>query len=571
MGVFFNGRLYISPATASLVDDSGMANKNLSVGNVLALIGKSLGGKPNTALRFGSAAEARAVLLDGELLRAIEKAFDPSSQTTGPSTIVAIRVNPATQAVLALKDAVASTVINLLSTDYGIYTNQIKVKIESGSVSGKKITTQIGNNYFSQDNVSRRALDIVYTGAEVTATATITNSTLTLAAPAGTVVSTIDLAAFDTVQKVVDRINSVAGFASTVLDNSGEKPSLNALDSITAQSVKTTAYAVTADLQALIDWINGASEGYITATRAVGAGTMPVNLPFTYLAGAVDGTVTNTEWSNAFTVLQSEDVQWVVPVSPTASIHAMADSHVAFMSNVARMERRAIAGGASGATDAEAIAAAKNLNSDRTSYTHLGFYDYDTTGKLALFEPYIMAALLAGMFAGVNPATALTNKSIKVRGLERKLRNPTDTDQLILGGVLCVEDTPTGYKVVKSISTWLNNTNYNRVEVSVGVGYDFVSRNVRNALDPLRGSKGSPATLKEYVSRVDSALRALALPEPMGPGVLVGDKTSPAYKNITASLEGDVVRVEFECSVGIPTNYILCVVHAVPYSGSAKA
>jgi hypothetical protein len=175
------------------------------------------------------------------------------------------------------------------------------------------------------------------------------------------------------------------------------------------------------------------------------------------------------------------------------------------------------------------------------------------------------------MFAGVNPATALTNKSIKVRGLERKLRNPTDTDQLILGGVLCVEDTPTGYKVVKSISTWLNNTNYNRVEVSVGVGYDFVSRNVRNALDPLRGSKGSPATLKEYVSRVDSALRALALPEPMGPGVLVGDKTSPAYKNITASLEGDVVRVEFECSVGIPTNYILCVVHAVPYSGSAKA
>jgi len=165
----------------------------------------------------------------------------------------------------------------------------------------------------------------------------------------------------------------------------------------------------------------------------------------------------------------------------------------------------------------------------------------------------------------------LTNKSIKVRGLERKLRNPTDTDKLIQGGVLCVEDTPTGYKVVKSITTWLNNTNYNRVEVSVGVACDFVARNVRNAVDALRGAKGSPATLSEAVSRADSALRALAMPEPMGPGVIVGDKANPAYKGLTASLEGDVMRIEFQCSPVIPVNYIPVVIHAVPYSGSAKA
>lgn len=571
MGVFFNGRLWISPATMSVVDDSGMYNKNLSVGNVLGVIGRSVGGKPNSALRFGSASEARAALIDGDLLRAIEKAFDPSSQTTGPATVVAIRVNPATQAALAIKDGAASTVIDLLSTDYGLYTNQIKVKIESGSVSGKKLTTQVGNNYFSKDNVARNAFSVLYSGAQVTATMSINNTTLTLYAPAATPVATIDLAAYATVQQVVDRINAVADFSAVVIDNNGEKPSLNGLDTITAQSVKTTAYTVTADLQAIVDWFNGTGEGYVTATRSANAGTIPANIAFTYLAGATDGSVTNTEWSNAFTVLQSEDVQWIAPISSSPSIHAMADSHCSFMSNVARMERRAIVGGASGATDAEAIAAAKNLNSDRTSYVHLGFYDYDSTGKLALFEPYILAALLAGMFSGVNPATALTNKSIKVRGLERKLRNPTDTDPLILGGVLCVEDTPTGYKVVKSITTWLNNTNYNRVEVSVGVGYDFVSRNVRNAVDSLRGTKGSPITLGEYVSRVDSTLRALAMPEPMGPGVLVGDKVNPPYKNIVASLEGDVVRVEYQASVGIPTNYIPMVVHAVPYSGSAKA
>lgn len=571
MGVFFNGRLWVSPATMSVVDDSGMYNKNLSVGNVMAVLGSSVGGKPNTALRFGSAAEARSALIDGTMLRAIEKAFDPSAHTTGPSVVVALRVNPAVQSALALLDAASAAVINLVSTDYGIYTNQIKVKVEAGSVSGSKVTTQFGNSYFSADNIARNALSVVYTGAQATATITTTNSSVVLAAPAGTVVATLDLNAYTTVQQLVDRINVVAGFSATVVDGNGAKPALNGLDTVTAISVKTTAYVVTANLQAIVDWLNGTGEGYVTATRVVNAGTSPAVIPFTYLSGGSDGVTTNNEWSNAFTALQGEDVQWVVPITSTPAIHAMAESHCSFMSNIARLERRCIVGGASGAADADAIAAAKALNSDRASYTHLGFYDYDATGKLVLFEPYILAALLAGMFSGVNPGTALTNKTIKVRGLERKLRNPTDTDALILGGVLCVEDTPKGFKVVKSITTWLTNTNYNRVEVSTGVACDFVSRNVRNALDDLRGAKGSPELLVQAVSRVDTALRALALPEPMGPAVIVGDKVNPPYKNISASLNGDVMSVEFQCSPVIPCNYIPVVVHAVPYSGSATA
>jgi hypothetical protein len=186
-------------------------------------------------------------------------------------------------------------------------------------------------------------------------------------------------------------------------------------------------------------------------------------------------------------------------------------------------------------------------------------------------EPYILAALLAGAFSGVNPGTALTNKTIKVRGLERDLRNPTDTDQLINGGVLCVENTNSGFKVVKSISTWLVNDNYNRVEVSTGVATDFVSRNVRQALDILRGERGNPITLSRAISIAESTLRELSRPEPQGPGVIVGDAANPAYKNIVASLEGDVLRVEFQCSPVIPVNYIPVTIFAVPYSGTATA
>ncbi|MFZ4538514.1 hypothetical protein [Propionivibrio sp.] len=570
MGVFFNGRLWVSPATMSVVDDSAMYNKNLSVGNLLAIVGKSEGGKPATALRFGSASEARAVLRSGEALKAIELAFDPSAQTYGPSTVVFVRVNPATQAALTLLDGSAASVIDLVSEGYGLFTNGIKVKVEAGSVSGKKLTSQFGTSYYSDDNVKRNAFSVVYTGAEATATISISSASVTVQLGSATPV-VIDLTAFGTISQVVDRINAISpSLSAIVLDGNYEKATLNGLDYATAQSIKTTLFTVTANLQAVVDWFNSNGEGYVTATRKANVGTVPANLAFTYLAAATDGEVTNVQWQAAFDALQTEDVQWVVPVSPTPAIHAMTDTHCSYMSNIARMERRCIVGGDINETDDFAIAAAKALGSDRASYTHIGFYDYNTVGTLTLYPPYILAGMLAGAFSGVNPGTALTNKTIKVRGLERKLRNPTDTDKLILGGVLCVEDTPKGFKVVKSITTWLVNSNYNRVEISVGVALDFVSRNVRNILDDLRGMKGTPTALAMAVSRVDSTLAKLAEQEPMGPGVIVGDKLNPAYKNITASLEGDVMKVSFQCSPVIPINYIPVAIFAVPYSGSAS-
>lgn len=570
MSVYFNGRLLVTPTTQSAVDDSAMANRNLSVGNVVALVGRSEGGQPNTVLTFGSASEAADVLRSGELLTAVQKAFDPSAQTGGPASVKVVRVNPAVQASLNLLDAGSATVVALTSTDYGLWTNQIKVKVEAATTAGRKLTTQVGDDYYSQDDVYRNAFSVVYTGAQATAVMTITGTTVTLQAPTGTTVATIDLATYPTVQQLVDRINALTGFTAAVLDGNGTKPTLQGLDFVTAQSVKTS-YTATAHLQAIVDWINGTAEGFLTATRPANVGTLPAVLAWTYLSGGSDGSVTNTEWSNAFTTLQTADVQWVVPITSDASIHAMADTHVAFMSGVGRMERRAIVGTDTGTTDAAAVTLAKAINSDRTSLVHLGFYDYNSAGTLVLFPPYILAAMIAGAFSGVSPGTAMTNKTLKVRGLERKLRNPVDTDVLCTGGVMAVEDTPQGYKVVQSVSTWLTSTAYNRREVSTGVALDYVCRNVRIALDVLRGEKGNPLTMARALSITDGVLRELARAEPQGPGVLAGDDDNPAYKGITVSLEGDVLRVEFQCSPVIPCNYILATIYAVPYAGTASA
>lgn len=568
-GLFFGGRQYITPATVSAVDDSAMRNTSGNVGNILAVLGRAEGGEPKKPLRFGSASEARAVLRSGEMLKAIEQAFDASSEVAGPAQVVAVRVDPATGSALNLLDSLGGVALALASRDFGQASTQIKVKVEAGSVSGRKVTTQLGNDFYVGDNLGRSVMSVAYTGVGA-AGLSITASQAILQVNGGAV-ATLDLSVFATVQALADRISTEAGFTALVLGTFGAAPTLAALDSLTSQALSAVPFVVTADLQAVVDWFNSSSSPLVSASRAGSSGLPPANVAFTFLAGGTTGTPTVEDWGDAFDALQTVDVQWVVPISGNPAIHALAQAHVSFMSNVARKERRAIVGTTAGTTDEQAIAAAKALNDDRMSVVHLGFYDFDDQGALVLFPPYVLAAQIAGAFAGSNPGTALTNKSLKIQGLERKLRNPTDTDQLILGGVLCVEDTARGYRVVKSISTWLNNENFNRVEVSVGVALDFVSRSVRETLDELRGAKGTPATLAQAVTRVDSVLRELARPEPMGPGVLAGDEVNPPFKNIRAALEGDILRVEFQCSPVIPVNYIPVVVHAVPYSGSATA
>ena len=566
MPYFFNGRLYVTPAVVSAVDDRAMLNPNQNVGNRVLLVGRALGGKPKARLTFSSPDEAARVLVGGDLLDAAIRAFAPSAESAGPAEVDCIRVNPATQSALTLKDGGGADVIALTSSDYGLRTGQIRVKVENGTNAGRKLTTQLGDIVYTADDVARNAFDVHYTGAEVTATLTVTNTSVVLSAPAGTPVATIDLNTHATIEQLVDRINVVPGFMATVRDGSGARPALNGLDAAAAQNVRTAPFTATAHLQAVVDWFNGATEGLINAVRMAGAGALPAAVPFTYLTGGVDGNVTNTDWSDAFAVAQTTDVQWLTPCSGDPAIHAMADAHAAFMTARGR-ERRAFCGTVAGVTNAQAMTAARALNFDRTSLTHLGVYDYDRNGRLVLFPPFVAAAMVAGAFAGLNPGTPMTNKTLRIRGVERELRI-AETDALINAGVLCIGP---DLRVVKSISTWTRDSRFNRVEQSCGAALDFAVRTVREALEPLKGAKGDPAVLALAESAAESALRRLSTPEPAGPGVLVGDAANPPYRKLVASLQGDVVTVAFECSPVIPVNFIAVSVSAQPFSGAAAA
>lgn len=323
-----------------------------------------------------------------------------------------------------------------------------------------------------------------------------------------------------------------------------------------------------ASIAEAVRWLNRAGSVFVTAEALPTAAWPLTPAAAAAMTGGTDGTPTNTHWQAAFDAAKSLDSYWLATTSTNSAIHAMADAHALYMSTHGRRERRVIVGTALETTDAAAITAAKALNSDRTALVHLGFWDYDAQGALKLYPPPVLAAMLAGAFAGVDPGVALTNKSIRVRGLERNLANPADTDPLISGGVLPVETTDRGYKVVRSISTWRKDNNYNRVELSCGAALDTVVRRVRTRLETFIGERGNPLVLQQAASAIDSELRDCARDAPAGPGLIVGDAENPAFRGIKVTLQGDVLCATFECSPVVPINYVFTTIYAEPYSGS---
>jgi hypothetical protein len=553
-----------------------MSPRNAASGNDLAILGVSDGGEAGKRLKFGSPLEAERALISGEGLKAIRKAFGPSSETGGPRTITFVRVGAPTKSTLTLKDAGGADAITLTASAHmsGLVGNQIKVKIDVGSDGGstRRVTTQYGNRFFAMDNLKRDLLTVRYTGASTVGEVVVTNTSLTLRHGATSPGSNATVLLFDnfpTIQQLADRINAEPGFVAVADSKAALLPTKNKLDGVTNGDVKIAApgLMLTGNLQAIIDWVNSSAEGLLDAARPAAATAIPAVVPFTYLSGGTYPAVTNSDWTNAIDELENADVQWVAVATPLQAVHAALSAHCDFMSGPGQKERRAVVGGPKGTTIEGVKALARSLNSDRVSYAFPATYDFDSDGQLVLTEGHMLAAQIAGMFAGVNPGTALTNKTIRVAGLEFDARVPADTDDLINNGVLVVAPSERGFRIVRSVSTWLQNDKFNRVEMSCGAAVDFTIRSVRNALQVIPGGKANPRTMGRAAAITRSVLADLAREEPVGPGILVGDANSPAFKDISVFIEGDRLGVSFQCSPVIPLNFVTVSMSLVPYEG----
>ncbi len=571
-GVLWNGKYYTIPQAASRIDSSALAKSPLGGNNRLVILGNLLGLlEPKSIVKISSPTQALQMIHPSceEARLAIQLAFDPSpgSEIQGASEVYLVHVAPSTQAASTF-----SAALTLTSLMYGLPANQIKVKIESGTTTGKKVTIQYAaNDAEIYDDMARPSFSIQYTGAGSAATITITptaasHSLATTCTGASGDDLDLDLGTFETIQDLADAISATGKYTVTILTSAPAQDLSMQLDAVTSQDIKTAAYTANSDLQAIVDGIN-AKSGYVAATRVTDAGTSPTNVGWTYLAGGANGTITNTDWQSAFDTLRTVDIDFILPLTSDASIHTMGDTHCDYMSGPnGKSERRQFVGGALQAWTSEAnritactalLGAAKAINGDRTMNATLGSKHYDPSGKAKLYPAYVTAAMYAGIAAGGSPVLPLTRKYLRCLGLEVELRD-SEISQLIDGGLAVpIPDTVqgAGYVISRQVTTWGQDEDLYRIEFSVGRGADYIASEVRRRHDLLVGKPGTEQMDPTIVNITNAVLQAAKR-----------DDLIRSYDPKKTSLRADntIRYVDYSAEPILPINWIFSTYYLTP-------
>ncbi len=471
----FQGQNEIHPGYYSFTNVSGLVNVGILSSGVLAFEGPALGGIPEQVQVFTDPTSARSVLRGGDLLTAMQDAFNE-----GASLIVAVRTGTpgttVTQSTISLPDSLNQNFLTLTSIDYGSYTTGIQVQISNGSVSGFLVTVQF-----------------VDTLLGITTTETFDNNASIAAA-----VSAIN--------------NPNTGSTLVTASDSGS---------------------------------------------AVGT-AVPVNTNgFVGLQGGLDDlTPSLTEWTNALALLNTQVVNIVHLAGVTdPSVFALLQSHVDTLSNE-RRKRIGICGSALGlpvgvySNPDSLLGQAYNLNDPRMIYCGIG-----VDGVSGAFT----AAHVAGWISGRDVATSITFQNLDVTSLE-VLHDQADINSLLIGGVLVLEQVPSGRRVVRGITTQQDIvpgvTEAPFKEITTIRIVDNVDSTLQAALEgKYIGQKGISRNINGIVSDTVSLLTQFQENE-----IIQGFKNVTAVQNPN---NPEIINVSFVVAPVFPINWIFSTINLV--------
>lgn len=171
--IFFNGRVISVPGSYSQVDDTGLYQVGLGASGIVAVLGTAEGGQPASTMtdpsqfiRLSNPSRANSIFRSGDLLEAMAFLFDGSKdpQISGAQSVVAMKINPATQALASFSNALGNA-LDVKSIDYGAFTSQIHMSIQNGSSLGKLLSIVFEDQTESVDNLGGTPLfNLQYTG-----------------------------------------------------------------------------------------------------------------------------------------------------------------------------------------------------------------------------------------------------------------------------------------------------------------------------------------------------------------------------------------------------------------------
>jgi hypothetical protein len=377
----------------------------------------------------------------------------------------------------------------------------------------------------------------------------------------------IPFADFQTIEEVVQRLNSTGEFAAVQLEEEANIPS-NELDAADSVDVKNSARTLTSNFYALIhalensEWI-----GKGNVEKVDGA---PNKMPDSdadpvFFEGASAGTYTISDWNKALSALETENVQIISSPVTDHAAHVLIANHCAAMSNVQnRKERTAFLGGAIGETVDEAVSFAGVLNSKFVSYCYPSITALSpfTSAAEDLPASYLACKLL-GMECTVAVNEPLTWKSVSVLKFLKKLKIP-EMEKLIIGGVLCGGITDDNrFAVIRAMTTHQGNQ-LQLAERSMVREDLYMNRDIRRLYS---GGVGRPMVDKggDAEQTIQDAARTWR-----GEGLIVPDDSGNNVWGVRVSKSGDKTYLSFNRNLTAPQNFFFITAYNYVYSTAAS-
>jgi hypothetical protein len=391
-------------------------------------------------------------------------------------------------------------------------------------------TTKVTSNVFSQ----------VY-GLSITNTAQA-GLVLTISG----VAFDLDLSTFDTVNEVVDFVNQAnTDYHFTANYLASKSYSSIALDGFRlAQNIKGVEAIVAANLQELIDTLASSKVVSLVRVGSIACDDF-TNITGTFLLGGTQSSVILSDWTNALELIETSDIQIVVPWSSDVDVHKEILKHCT-KSAVAGSERNAWVG----ASANQSIIDLKNnwvkaLNNRNVALVGQSVKVTNPQGIIQTLEPKYLALICASMQAGTPVSTPLTRKRPDVVDVLGSWIANRDVTDAIKAGICALTSDNQGWRIERSVTTWIKDDNPIYSEVSANESINTSVRDLRNALDIYIGDRNLNVTSARILGIVSARLDQQVL-----------DGIIKAYKNIVLENIGDTLKVNYTVAAVEPLNFI---------------
>lgn len=533
------------PSTTIEVNTDALTGTSSSSEKQLMLIGQADGGKPGVVYEIKNYAIAKQVFRSGDLLDAIELAFNPTDSTYAAGTILAERIGSAKQA------SKANNGLTLTSQQYAKSANDIQVAIRKNTLTDAfdlQIVSQADKYNYTYSSLGK-LFNIKYDGDSPYASVQI-DTDIVPAEPGALAVTPASDGATVTDDGSNDNKQGGTGFATRMIIKVGN----DAGSSVIAGSfpLGTGLYTNTADLVSAINAIDGFSAEYFNGTNktkvatqyydkieetqigseglfVTGLGGDIINsiqydavVSATYdpskgepgvqslngMEGGSDGDIPTT-WATEIANFRDEAGYYLVPLTADEAIHAEAVAFAEDRTNNGN-PTRVILGGGTNESLKQATVRSAQIRSKRAVLVANSGYRLMNNGTTKSLPAYEIAAMLGGLASGVEIGDSIMNKSLDLTNIDQKFTSD-ELDLLDIQGVVAIEyvrnRSTLVFRVTDDITTYADTTDPVAGIQSAGEASDFFIVDLRSMLDnTFLGQRIAVGAAKEIKTAIISFL-----------------------------------------------------------------